>query len=258
MLKKKIFEYRKDKKKLEKIYNNLNQEKIIKIKEDPITRYISKKAIKGIKNREISRLNRSRIYGMVRSMFLQVGKNLVKEEKLKNKEDIFYLTIDEIFTNKKYNLKQIVDDRKNDYSMFYELPSYSRLIFVDNEFDKHHKRINHKEKRISKMHLEGIPTSNGIVEGEALVIKDVNKNYKVKDKILITKMTDPGWVFLLVNAKGVISEKGSILSHTAIISREIGIPSIVGVEKATSIIRSGDYLKMDAYTGKIEIIKRRK
>ena len=68
-------------------------------------------------------------------------------------------------------------------------------------------------------------------------------------------MTDPGWVFLLAIAKGVISEKGSILSHTAIISREIKIPSIVGVEDATTIIKTGDYIKMDANTGKIEILK---
>ena len=71
-------------------------------------------------------------------------------------------------------------------------------------------------------------------------------------------MTDPGWVFLLISAKGVIAEKGSILSHTAIISREIKIPSIVGVDDATTIIKTGDYIKMDAYTGKIKILKRGK
>lgn len=258
LLKKKISEYRKDKKKLEKIYNGFNVEKEIDIKEDIITRFISKRAMIGIKNREISRLNRSRIYGMVRTMFLQVGKNLVKSKRLKKQNDIFYLTIDEIFSNKRLDYKKIVEERKKDYEMFYELPNYSRLIFVDKEFDKHHKIINQKVKEISKKYLEGIPTSNGYVEGEALVIEDVNKKYDVKDKILITKMTDPGWVFLLVNAKGVIAEKGSILSHTAIISREIGIPSIVGVEDVTSIIHSGDLIKMDALTGKIEIVKRSK
>ena len=71
-------------------------------------------------------------------------------------------------------------------------------------------------------------------------------------------MTDPGWVFLLATAKGVIAEKGSLLSHTAIISREIKIPSIVGVDDATNIIKTGDYIRMDADKGKIEIIKRRK
>ena len=53
----------------------------------------------GIKNREISRLNRSRIYGMVRLMMLQIGKNYVKARQLRKKEDIFYLTLDEIFSN---------------------------------------------------------------------------------------------------------------------------------------------------------------
>ena len=258
LLDKKIKEYRKDKNKLSIIYNDLNKEKDIKIKEDFITRFISKRAMQGIKNREISRLNRSRIYGMVRSMFLGISKNLVKEKRLRKKEDIFYLTIDEVFNYKKYDLKRIVNTRKKEYKMFYALPGYSRLIFTNKEFDKNHKRINKIVKEIEKNILEGIPTSNGKVSGEALVIEDINKNYDVKDKILITKMTDPGWVFLLINSKGVIAEKGSILSHTAIISREIKIPSIVGVENATNVIKTGDYIEMDAYTGRIKILKRGK
>ncbi len=258
LLDKKISEYRKDKKKLEVIYNDLNKEKEIVIKEDFITRFITKRAMQGIKNREISRLNRSRIYGMVRSMFLGISKNLVKEKRLRKKEDVFYLTIEEIFNNKKYNLKELVSTRKKDYKMYYALPSYSRLIFTNKEFDKRHKKINKVVKEEEKDILEGIPTSNGKIKGEALIIEDVNETYDVKDKILITKMTDPGWVFLLISAKGVIAEKGSILSHTAIISREIKIPSIVGVEDATTIIHTGDYIEMDAHTGKIKILKRGK
>lgn len=258
LLDRKIKEYRKDKNKLSIIYNDLNKEKDIKIKEDFITRFISKRAMQGIKNREISRLNRSRIYGMVRSMFLGISKNFVKEKRIRKKEDIFYLTIDEVFNYKKYDLKRIVNTRKKEYKMFYALPGYSRLIFTNKEFDKNHKRINKIVKEIEKNILEGIPTSNGKVSGEALVIEDINKNYDVKDKILITKMTDPGWVFLLINSKGVIAEKGSILSHTAIISREIKIPSIVGVEDATNVIKTGDYIEMDAYTGRIKILKRGK
>lgn len=255
LLEDKIKEYRSDLTRLEEIYNNLNNTKNNSIKMDFITNSISKKAMIGIKNREISRLNRSRIYGMVRSMFIGIGKNLVKEKLLNDYKDIFYLKLEEVFDYKKYNLKDIVSERKKDYEMYYYLPNYSRLIFTEKEFDKHHKSINKKEKSINKDILEGIPTSNGIIEGYALVIDDINKKYDTKDKILITKMTDPGWVFLLATAKGVISEKGSILSHTAIISREIKIPSIVGVEDATSIIKTGDYLKMNANTGKIEIVK---
>lgn len=255
LLEDKINEYRKDLNKLEKIYDSLNKEKNNTIKLDFITNIIANKAMIGIKNREISRLNRSRIYGMVRSMMASIGKNLVKDKLLNDYKDIFYLKLEEVFNYNKYNLKEIVISRKNDYELYYELPNYSRLIFTGNEFDKHHKSINKKEKVVNKNILEGTPTSNGVVEGKALVIDNINNKYDTKDKILITKMTDPGWVFLLATAKGVISEKGSILSHTAIISREIKIPSIVGVEDATTIIKTGDYIKMDANTGKIEIIK---
>ena len=258
LLDKKINEYRKDKKKLEIIYNDLNNKKENTIKEDFITTFITKKAMLGIKNREISRLNRSRIYGMVRSMYLGIGKNLYKEKRISKKKDIFFLTIEEVFNYKKYNLKKIIRSRKKDYSMYQELPDYTRLVFTNKEFDKRHKKINKKEKKLNKNILEGTPTSNGKIKGVALVIEDINTTYDVKDKILITKMTDPGWVFLLISAKGVIAEKGSILSHTAIISREIKIPSIVGVEDATTIIKTGDIIEMDAYRGKIKILKRGK
>ena len=258
LLKNKIKEYQADKNKLEKLYKDLNSNNYTFIKEDFITNYISKRAMFGIKNREISRLNRSRIYGMVREMFRQIGSNLERDNLIDKKEDIFYLNIDEVFNYKKFNLKELISNRKKDYKIYKLLPSYSRLIFSKTEFDKHHKSINSNKIIIDKDKLEGIPTSNGIVEGEALVIDNILDNYDVKDKILVTKMTDPGWVFLIATAKGVISEKGSILSHTAIISRELKIPSIVGVEDVTKIIKTGDYIKMDAHTGKIEIIKRSK
>ena len=258
LLKNKIKEYQADKNKLEKLYKDLNSNNYTFIKEDFITNYISKRAMFGIKNREISRLNRSRIYGMVREMFRQIVSNLERDNLIDKKEDIFYLNIDEVFNYKKFNLKELISNRKKDYKIYKLLPSYSRLIFSKTEFDKHHKSINSNKIIIDKDKLEGIPTSNGIVEGEALVIDNILDNYDVKDKILVTKMTDPGWVFLIATAKGVISEKGSILSHTAIISRELKIPSIVGVEDATKIIKTGDYLKMDAHTGKIGILKRRK
>lgn len=256
LLEDKIKEYRSDLNKLNELYENIHKKKDKSIKTGFITKSIMKKAMTGIKNREISRLNRSRIYGMVRSMFLTIGNNLVKENKIDEVRDIFYLTIDEIFDYKDYDLMKLINSRKEDYLIYKKLPNYSRLIFMDKEFDKHHKSINSYNKKINKDKLIGTPCSNGIVEGYTLVIDDVTKKLDVKDKILITKMTDPGWVFLLATCKGVISEKGSLLSHTAIISRELKVPSIVGVEDVTNIINNNDYIRMNANTGEIEILKR--
>ena len=67
----------------------------------------------------------------------------------------------------------------------------------------------------------------------------------------MAKTTDPGWVFLIKDSLGIIAEKGSILSHTAIITRELGKPSIVNVKDVTKLLKTGDKVEVDAYTGTI-------
>jgi len=86
-------------------------------------------------------------------------------------------------------------------------------------------------------------------------VEDVQEIESAQDRIIVTKMTDPGWVYLLTQGKGVIAEQGSLLSHTAIISRELGIPSIVNVRGACSQLQNGDWIEMDGLTGKIRLIK---
>lgn len=260
LLTKKIEEYSEDKEKLENIYSNLvAEEKNIEIKEDFITKFFVKRCMSGIYNREVSRLNRSRIYGMVRKMILQIGKIYKEKNIIKEERDIFYLEFDEIkdLLEEKIDKKEIIENRKKEYELYKLLPAYSRLIFMNEEFNKNHTSINMNKFYNNDKELKGIPCSNGIVSGEALVINNVNEAVNVKDKILITKMTDPGWVFLLATAKGVISEKGSLLSHTAIISRELKIPSIVGIEGLIKTIKTGDIIEMDGTKGIVKILKKK-
>lgn len=259
LLDKKIKEYQTDLTRLNNLYKDLTKEQKTTIKEDIITKHYLNKVTKGISNREISRLNRSRIYGMVRSMFLTIGNNLVREKIIDNRRDIFYLKLEEIKNiNIDINYKLLIKERKEEYKHYEILPSYSRLIFMKDEFNKTNKNINKNIDIQNDEVIYGTPCSQGLVEGEVLVVDDINNIKDVKDKILVTKMTDPGWVFLLATAKGVISEKGSLLSHTAIISRELKIPSIVGVDNILSKLKTNDIIKMDANTGRIEIIKRSK
>ena len=150
----------------------------------------------------------------------------------------------------------VIIKRKEDYKLYECLPAFTRIIFTEKEFNKHHTNVNMNRFYSNMDELRGIPCSNGKVRGKALVITEIKDVKDVKDKILITKMTDPGWVFLLATAKGIISEKGSLLSHTAIISRELKIPSIVGVNNLLNTIKSGDIIEMDGNTGIINIIKK--
>lgn len=266
LLVKKILEYAEDPEKLEAMINTLEKSQSgsndVRLQNTSLVnrlmiRFFGRKATKGICNREVSRLNRSRVYGMVRSIFLSIGNNLVKDHKIENKEDIFYLNTNEVFDmlkGKTFEVKEIIKNRKHKYELFKLLPAYSRLVFAGSEFNKNHSNVNQAIIKGNKNDITGTPCSNGVVTGEVVVIDNPNDAVRLKDKILVTKTTDPGWVFLLSVAKGVIAEKGSLLSHTAIISRELGIPSIVGVIGITNILKTGDVIQMDGSTGKIEII----
>ncbi len=264
LLDERIAEYRNDPEKLKETYNGLNNDyaqndNAQKIKIDPVTRFLGKRCAAGIAGRERSRLNRSRVYGMVRSIFTSLGKSYADNGLLEKPDDIFFLSVDEAFklADTPKDMRADVEERKSAYDVFKKLPPYTRLIFEDKEFDKSIADVKSYRRIKETDTLSGVPCSAGVIEGEALVIRNIGDVRDVKDKILVTVMTDPGWVFLLASAKGVVSEKGSLLSHTAIISRELKKPAIVGVQDLTDTIRTGDVIRMDGGTGRIDIIRRK-
>lgn len=262
LLEQRIAQYNEDPGKLEEMYHRLCEEQpspeAFRLK--GLDRLIVREAAKGIANREISRFNRSRIFGMVRMIFARLGEAYAGEGLIGEPRDIFWMTVEEAFAAAQQeeipDLRAVIADRKAQYELYACLPAYQRLVFAGREFDKCHRSVNARRLRFDTEELRGTPCSDGVAEGEALVVTDVTAVRDYRDKILVTKMTDPGWVFLLVCARGVISEKGSLLSHTAIISRELKIPSVVGVENLMDTIRTGDIVRMDGGSGKIVIVKR--
>lgn len=220
--------------------------------------YLNKAAL-GIRNRERSRLNRGRLYGIMRTIILNISENFVYDNKIEKREDIFYLYYDEVqdtINGKDIDLKKLIKERKEEYDIYNMLPSYSRLIFKDKVINKKPLNINSVSRRSTNDIILGIPCSTGIVEGEVVVIEDYDETIDIKDKILVTKTTDPGWIFLIVRAKGIIAEKGSLLSHTAIISRELQKPSVVGIKDITELLKTGDYISLNGENGEIRIINR--
>lgn len=219
-----------------------------------LSAFFARRAAVGIRNREKSRLYRGRLYGMMRSLALQMGENLYTENRIAQPNDIFWLYIDEIEAagaDLSLNLRHLISARKIQYDGFSALPAFSRLIFSGKVTDKAPKKSRKMQCRQSGGTYFGTPCSPGCAEGEALVIEQPSPGIDTKDKILIAKMTDPGWVFLIARAKAIVSEKGSLLSHTAIISRELGKPSVVGVEHITEYIKTGDTVRVDGDTGVI-------
>jgi pyruvate,water dikinase len=98
--------------------------------------------------------------------------------------------------------------------------------------------------------LKGIAIGSQITVGRVRVIRDVEKiNEFQAGEILVTEMTDPDWEPIMKIAKGIITEKGGRTCHAAIISRELGIPAIVGVSGALEKLKTGDEITIDNSQG---------
>ena len=98
--------------------------------------------------------------------------------------------------------------------------------------------------------LGGEAIGSKIASGKARVIPDISKIRSFKEgEVLVTKMTDPDWTSIMKKAKAIITEEGSRVCHAAIVSRELGIPCIVGVERATQVLKNGEIVTVDCSTG---------
>ena len=105
--------------------------------------------------------------------------------------------------------------------------------------------------------LTGLPVSGGCVEAEVVVIRDpADFERMIRGAILVAPATDPSWTPLFTLASGVIVEVGGVLSHASTIAREFGLPAIANVKHATRRLKTGDRVRLDAMSGRIDRIER--
>ncbi len=220
-----------------------------------LTRLFAANAAAGIRMRESSRLSRGRIFSLVREIVLKLADTLQSSGCIGDTRDVFFLTLDELFTAavRPADLRAIVSERRQKYENYGRLPLYSRLIFAGKPFDKHLCGA-HVRAGSASVGLRGIPCSDGIAEGIVMKVYKPTPDLDASGRIIAAKMTDPGWVFLITKAAGLISERGSLLSHTAIISRELGKPAVVGVKSLFSELNDGDRVRINGATGEIQVI----
>ena len=236
------------------IEQNRKQKKIF---DKEFSKIQSKKLKKAIENhryllwlREEYRDRSSQMYHIIRRAFLNVGKILLAKNKLKNAEDVFFLEVPRVIHLLESNadMLDIVENNQIIYRSF-------------RNFDKPNEIFSHRNKSTldntlnATKKLSGIACSFGVVEGEVYIAKTVNDAKQMPaGKIMLTKFTDPAWTVYFSKITGLITETGGMLSHGAIISREYGIPAVLGVKNASSIIKNGDTVRLDGSTGEIHIL----
>lgn len=192
----------------------------------------------------------TKAYGQFRELFLAVGNQLVEEQKLTEREDIFYLdlpTIEVLIQNDLNADGQAVKKAKHSIASvkkeMNELKDRTLPAVIYGNQAPPPAAIQTKDI------FRGIPASMGYFEGKVCVIKSLTDMDKMNDgHILVIPFSDVGWTPLLARAGAIVSESGGILSHAAIIARELGIPAIVSVDHACSI-PDGTLASVDGQNG---------
>jgi len=180
---------------------------------------------------------------------------------LENHSDVFYLELEEILnfvegTGTTNNLKGLVQVRKEEYKGFEKVQAPDErfetrgAVNIGNNFTNSDKN----EIKIEGDMLKGLGCCPGIVEGKVRIIANPQGIKLNKGEILVAETTDPGWIMIFPAAAGILVERGSLLSHSAIVAREMGIPAIVSLTGLTNWLKTGDYVRFDGATGVVKKI----
>ncbi|MFJ7853691.1 phosphoenolpyruvate synthase [Peribacillus frigoritolerans] len=196
-------------------------------------------------------------YGMVNRYFvykqslLKEAEQLVQANVIHEKEDIYYLTFEELHEVVRTNKLdyQMISKRKDEYRL-YEKLTPPRVITSDGEIIVGE----YKRDNLMAEAIVGLPVSSGIIEGRARVILNMEEADLEDGDILVTTFTDPSWTPLFVSIKGLVTEVGGLMTHGAVIAREYGLPAVVGVVNATKLIKDGQRIRVNGTEGYIEIL----
>lgn len=176
---------------------------------------------------------------------------LVQANVIHEKEDIYYLTFEELrdaVRTKKLD-REIVNKRRAEYKS-YEKLTPPRVITSDGEIVTGE----YKRENLPAEAIVGLPVSAGVIEGRARVILNMEDADLKEGDILVTAFTDPSWTPLFVSIKGLVTEVGGLMTHGAVIAREYGLPAVVGIENATKLIKDGQRIRVHGTEGYVEIL----
>ncbi|MFD8820930.1 rifamycin-inactivating phosphotransferase [Streptomyces sp. NPDC059605] len=192
----------------------------------------------------------SRYFVYKRALLAEAGR-LVRAGVIAEQEDVFYLTFQE-FRDAAGSHRvddRIVRRRKEEFRSYRALTP-PRVLTSDGE------ALSGAYRRddVPAGALAGLPVSAGTVEGRARVVLDVSEADLGPGDILVTSFTDPSWSPLFVGIAGLVTEVGGLMTHGAVIAREYGLPAVVGVERATLLIRDGQRIRVHGTDGYVEIL----
>lgn len=210
-----------------------------------------------VRNRENLRFERTRLFGRVRRIVMELGHRLHAVGALTAPRDVFYLELEELLgfvsgTATCHDLKALAKARGDAYERYRNEPAPADRfptrgwVGATNPFTA---MASTAVPEVGGDQRKGTGCCPGVVRGIARVVRDPRGVELPTGSILVAERTDPGWIMLFPAAAGLVVERGSLLSHSAIVARELGLPAVVGVPACTTWIVDGDLIELDGTTG---------
>lgn len=190
-------------------------------------------------------------YSFYKQALLEEAGRLVGDGVIDEPEDVFHLTFQEfedVVRSRRADPRLIA--RRKEAFRSYEALTPPRVLTSDGE------AVNGAYRRddVPAGALAGLAVSTGSVEGRARVILDLADAELAEGDILVTRFTDPSWSPLFLGVAGLVTEVGGLMTHGAVIAREYGLPAVVGVDRATRLIRDGQRIRVHGTDGYVEIL----
>lgn len=208
--------------------------------------------------REDTRYCRSQLYGLSRDVLWRLGEHLAEHGRLDRREDVFDLTVDEVLgaydgTLVDADLRAVAARRRDQRAAATERPDPQSLLSTP--ANRPVALVRRVDAAPADGDLSGLPSSAGVVRAPARVVLDPAIDPETcRDRVIVAKETDPGWLFLMMSASGMVVERGTLLSHTAITGRLLGIPTVVSVPGATTRIPDGALIEVDGAAGTVRLL----
>ena len=215
--------------------------------------------------REAPKFFAIRMLGVIRQGLLQSGVDFVKVGLLERKDDLFFLNIRELDALSQPAGGQAGKNAAEQWAAVRAKIEKRRTL---REREKKRVQIPRVLLSDGTVFYEGVaapaddlnaiigdPVSPGVVEGTVNVVFNPHDTQLEPGEILVCPGTDPAWTPLFLAAGGLVMEVGGMMTHGSVVAREYGIPAVVGVGQATARLKTGDRIRLNGSTGKIEILQ---
>jgi phosphohistidine swiveling domain-containing protein len=212
-----------------------------------------------IAHRENSRYCRSELFGLCKEIFRKQGAYLASRGVIDRADDVYFLNIEQVLgfadgTGVDEDFKAIVASRRRQHADYLQM-EIEETLTTNGGLRNNTLTRSAASPLLDSNELRGLGSSMGVATGRARVVLDPNTVEELPaDSILVAKETDPGWLFLMLASRGMVVERGSMLSHTAITGRKFGIPTVVGVDRATVRIPDGANIDIDGGSGVVKVL----